>query len=128
MDDLPPILVVDDEMIVRLALVDALQEGGYTVLEAEDGNTALDVIAKSEKLRALVTDIRLPGADGWQIAHNARQKFASLPVVYVSGDSAADWAANGVPMSLVLQKPFASAELVTALATLLVTQQRPAQL
>ena len=41
MDDAPPLLVVDDEFLVRLGMADALREGGYTVLEAEDGRSAL---------------------------------------------------------------------------------------
>ena len=40
-DDVPPLLVVDDEFLVRLGMADALREGGYTVLEAEDGRSAL---------------------------------------------------------------------------------------
>ncbi|MGX7953121.1 response regulator [Tsuneonella sp. HG249] len=120
MDDIPPILVVDDEMLVRLALVEALDEGGYSVVEAADGDSAIEEIEKAETLRGLVTDVRMPGASGWDIAHKAREKFPSLAVVYVTGDSADQWAANGVPLSVVLQKPFAHAELVAALSNLLV--------
>jgi CheY-like chemotaxis protein len=123
MEDLPPILVVDDEPLVRLAIVETLKEGGYTVVEAATGQTALEEISRAEELRGLVTDIRAGlGPDGWEIAHRAREKFASLAVIYVTGDSAADWSANGVPMSTVLQKPFADAELVTALANQLLAQ------
>ena len=121
MNDLPPILVVDDEPLIRLAIRDALEEGGYHIVEAENGNAALDYISGADELRGVVTDIRMePGPDGWEVAHRAREKFASLAVVYVTGDSLADWTANGVPLSTALQKPFANAELVTALANLLV--------
>jgi len=124
MDEVPPILVVEDEPLVRLTIVEALQEGGYTVLEADDGVRAIEQIDEQENLRGLVTDIRIgPGPSGWDVAHHAREKFSSLAVVYVTGDSAAEWPANGVPQSTVLQKPFASAELVTAIAALLVAQQ-----
>jgi CheY-like chemotaxis protein len=124
MDEIPPILVVEDESLVRLLMTEALIEGGYTVLEAESGSAALQLIDGAEQLRGLVTDIRMwPGPNGWEVAHHARQKFAGLAVVYVTGDSMAQWTANGVPQSAALQKPFASAELVTALANLLVAQQ-----
>jgi len=63
------------------------------------------------------------GPNGWEVAHPAREKFAGLAVVYVTGDSATEWTTNGVPQSTVLQKLFASAELVTAMANLLVAQQ-----
>jgi DNA-binding response OmpR family regulator len=68
---------------------------------------------------AIVTDVRLPGADGWQIARHAREVFTDIPIVYMSGDSASDWSIEGVPNSLMLQKPFAMAQLVTGLATIM---------
>ena len=124
MDDVPPILVVEDEPLVRLTIVECLEEGGYSVLEAADGSSAIEHINQAEQLRGLVTDIRMgAGPSGWEVAHLAREKFASLAVVYVTADSIAEWSANGVPQSAVLQKPFASAELVTALANLLVANQ-----
>jgi len=90
MDELPPILVVEDEPLVRIIIVEALQEGGYTVLEAEDGLGAIEQIDQQEQIRGLVTDIRMgAGPSGWEVAHHAREKFSSLAVVYVTGDSAA---------------------------------------
>jgi hypothetical protein len=72
------------------------------------------------ELRALVTDIRLgDGPDGWELAHRARELNGQVAVDYVTGDSVDDWPANGVPKSVVIQKPFAEAQLVTALSTLL---------
>ena len=122
LDDVPPILVVEDEPLVRLVVVEALEEGGYSVVEVAEGDLALAQIDAAEQLRGLVTDIRLgPGADGWQIARRARERFPAIAVVYISGDSAAQWAAEGVPRSVVLQKPFASAELAAALAGLLIS-------
>lgn len=127
MDDVPPILVAEDEPLIRLALVEALEVGGYSVLEAADGRSAWNEIDRAEQLRGLVTDIRIGnGPNGWEIAQHAREKFPTLAVVYVTGDSIGEWPANGVPQSTVLQKPFASAELVTALANLLVAQQSSA--
>ena len=59
------------------------------------------------------------GIDGWEVARHARAKFPNIAVVYITGDSAAQWSAEGVPESLVLQKPFADAQVVHAIATLL---------
>ena len=42
MDDLPPVLVAEDEALIRAALVEALQDGGYSVLEAESGSAAIE--------------------------------------------------------------------------------------
>ena len=110
--------------MVRLTIVEALEEAGYQVLEAEDGAAAIEQIDQADSLRGLVTDIRIgSGPLGWEVAHHARVKFSGLPVVYVTGDSGGDWSANGVPQSAILQKPFVCAELVTALANLLVAIQ-----
>jgi DNA-binding NtrC family response regulator len=74
------------------------------------------------KYRALVTDISLRGTmDGWEVAQQAREIDPEFPIVYVSGASAADWASKGVPNSIMLEKPFAAAQLVTANSNLLNT-------
>ena len=124
MDEIPPILVVEDEMLIRLVVTDELAESGYNVLEAENGTAALELIDAARQLAGLVTDIRMgPGATGWDVAHHARAKFPGLPVIYVTGDRMAEWKANGVPLSVALQKPFASAKVATVLAGLLMAQE-----
>lgn len=119
----PLVLLVEDEPLVLLVAQDALEAGGYTVLAAQLSSEALAILdARIEELSGLVTDIRLPGgADGWEIARRARELRADLPVVYTTGDSAADWPAKGVPKSVVVQKPYAGAQLLTALSTLITT-------
>lgn len=72
------------------------------------------------RLSALVTDIRLgAGANGWAVAVEARTKLPLLPVVYMTGDSAADWKAFGVPKSVLVQKPFVGAQVLAAVMTLM---------
>ena len=117
----PIILLVEDEPLVLLVAQDALEAGGYTVLPvqvASEAQTLLD--SRSAELSGLITEIRLPGdADGWEIARHARELRADLPVVYTTGDSAADWPVQGVPNSVVVQKPYAGAQLLTAISTLM---------
>jgi DNA-binding response OmpR family regulator len=68
----------------------------------------------------MVTDIRLgEGPNGWDVARHAREVIPTMPVVYMSGDSANEHSAYGVPDSVMLQKPFATAQLVTAISTLM---------
>jgi CheY-like chemotaxis protein len=72
------------------------------------------------KYRALVTDINLRGKiDGWEVAQHAREIEPDFPVVYMSGAAAANWASKGVPNSIMLSKPFAPAQLLTAVSNLL---------
>ena len=125
MNDVPPILIAEDEPLVRLSMVEALQDGGYTVVECAEGHSAIEQIDLAQHLRGLVTDVRMgSGPDGWQVARQAREKFSTLAIIYVTVDSFSEWSTKGVPQSTILQKPFADAELVAALANLLLAQQQ----
>jgi DNA-binding NtrC family response regulator len=73
----------------------------------------------------LITDIRMSGGSGWDIAKRARELSPGVPVVYVTGDSAAEWSSKGVPNSLLVEKPFAPAQVVGAISTLMNTDQFP---
>ncbi len=64
--------------------------------------------------------INLRGAtNGWEIARRARASDPALAVIYMTAAAADEWASQGVPGSILLQKPFAPAQLVTAVAQLL---------
>jgi CheY-like chemotaxis protein len=120
--DLPVILVVEDDPLIHAIVEESLSDGGFEVAIASSGENAVDLLAASDgKYRALVTDINLgtDGITGWDVARHAREINPSFPVVYMSGDSAEDWASQGVPNSIMLSKPFAPAQLVTAVSQLL---------
>lgn len=115
------LLLVEDEPLILMASHDALQAGGYSVLTADSGPEAMSLVeSRIEDISGLITDVRLgAGPDGWEIARHARELSPGLPVVYTTADSAHDWTAYGVPNSLVVQKPYAPAQLLTAISTLL---------
>ena len=72
------------------------------------------------ELAGLITDFRLAdGPSGWELAMRARELKPEIAIVYATGDSAHEWSAHGVPKSVVVQKPYASAQIVTAISTLL---------
>lgn len=121
MDSRPIILVVEDEPLIGLSVQDGLEEAGYDVRLMTDAIQALhELESAAEALSALVTDIRLQDdKDGWQVARRARELNPLLPVVYMSGDSAVDHTSQGVPQSIMVQKPFAPAQIVTAVSTLI---------
>ena len=121
MEVVQPILIVEDEALIRMGLADSLKSGGFAVAECSDGSEALGYIDDASQLQGLITDIQLgAGPNGWEVARHARRKFANLPVVYVTGDSAADWTVEGVPGSVLLQKPYADAQMLTAMSNLLI--------
>ncbi|WP_407697466.1 hybrid sensor histidine kinase/response regulator [Skermanella rosea] len=79
------VLVVEDEAILRMLLVEVLEEQGYTVLEAESGNAALPLITSAERIDLLVTDVGLPGINGRQLAEMARSLRPDLKVLFLTG-------------------------------------------
>src|SRR3954454_11619546 len=115
------LLLVEDEDGVISLLEEALRDGGFDLELAKDGAAALRILeAKSDTLRGLITDINLgPGPDGWDVARHARELSHDIPVVYMTAAGAHDWAAHGVPNSTLVQKPFAPAQIVTAISALL---------
>jgi CheY-like chemotaxis protein len=108
------VLVVDDEPIVRMLIVDVLEEGGYGAVEAADGPTALKILQSDLRIDLLVTDVGLPGGmNGRQVADAARALRPGLKVLFVTG-----YAENAVVGDgrleegmEVITKPFATAAL-----------------
>jgi DNA-binding response OmpR family regulator len=115
------ILVVEDDSSVRSGIEDAFAQAGYAVMAASSGADAIDLLDEHwVELSAVVTDIRIGnGPDGWELAKRARELDRNIAIVYVTADSAHHWSARGVPKSVLIHKPFASAQLVTAVSGLL---------
>jgi DNA-binding response OmpR family regulator len=117
------VFVVEDEALIQPLLVDPLEEAGFQVLVASSGGEAMKLLERQEtgSIRALVTDIKLgpSSPSGWEVARRAREVHPDIPVVYVTGDSANDWSSQGVPNSVLITKPFAPAQIVTAVSQLI---------
>jgi DNA-binding response OmpR family regulator len=120
---LPVVLVIEDDETIQGIVEDALDEGGFEMAVAATGEEAITLIkGRQANYRALVTDINLLGRiDGWEIARAAREVDPAFPIVYMTGAAADEWASRGVPNSILLTKPFAPAQLVTAISNLLNT-------
>jgi len=99
------ILVVEDEAIVRLLVVETLQNCGHNVLEAADGQAAMDLVQDFPDLELIVTDIRLPKMDGFALARFARQLRPALGLVFLTGYVRAQPPEELSP-SVVIRKPF----------------------
>ena len=121
MGDLLVVLVVEDDAPVQTIVEDALTDGGFEPAIAASGEEAVTLLKGVKgKYRALVTDIQLRGVmDGWEAAKRAREIDPEFPIVYMTGGNAAEWPSRGVPNSVLLTKPFAPAQLVTAVSQLL---------
>ena len=115
----PVVLVVEDQMDIRELLSENLLAAGFGVEEAQNGEEGMAALYAGN-LSAIVTDINLGrGPSGWEVARRARELMANVAVVYVTADAVAEWNANGVPQSVIVAKPFAPAQVVTAVAALL---------
>jgi CheY-like chemotaxis protein len=117
-NDLVVIMVVENDQLIQGVLEEALSEGGFETAIATVGEEAVTLLQdKQARYRALITDINLPGRlDGWEVARRARELNPETPVIYITGAAADEWASQGVPKSVLLCKPFAPAQIVTAVA------------
>jgi CheY-like chemotaxis protein len=80
------VLVVEDEVLIRMSLVDQLEDAGFRVLEAGTADEALSVMADHPEIDALFTDIDMPGSmDGLKLARLVSQSRPELAVLLTSG-------------------------------------------
>jgi len=111
------ILLVDDDTAVRTTTRRLLRHHGFEVLEATTGDAAVQLFSESrDRLLAMLTDIRMPGMDGVQLARTVRRQAPGFPIVFITGYSDADTDHGtdlaGIPL---LAKPFSSARLLEVL-------------
>jgi two-component system cell cycle sensor histidine kinase/response regulator CckA len=119
----PTIVVIDDDAILREALSDWLQAAGYGVCQAGDGSTGLAAVGSVEP-GLVVTDMHMPGMNGWGVLTEMRRLHPAVPVIAISGHFGS---AHGIDVtgalalgaSRVLAKPFKRGELLQAVAELL---------
>ena len=123
MKDKLAILVIEDDQLIQSVVEDSLTEAGFEPAITASGEEAITLLqGNNTKYRALVTDINLLGRiDGWEVAKQAREINPEFPIIYMTGAAADQWASHGVPNSILLTKPFAPAQLVTAVSNLLNT-------
>jgi CheY-like chemotaxis protein len=108
------VLVVEDDPFVREMAVAGLEGAGYEVIEAGNGGGALRLLEAGIVLDALLTDIRLPGANGWVVARAYRERFPELPVLHVTAYAEQ---MQPVPGGIILSKPYRMAQVIGVLGT-----------
>ncbi len=115
------VMVIEDDPTVLMFLEEGLEDRGFSVVSARNSGEALNMLGSDvPKVDVIVCDIRLgAGIDGWEIARCAREITPDLPIVYITGDSYAEFGGEGVPRSLILQKPFTRIELSDAIESLM---------
>ncbi|WOJ88736.1 response regulator [Methylocapsa polymorpha] len=110
----PVILVVEDETLVKDSLVLELEDAGFEVVTAENGDQASYILPKIPRIDLLLTDIRMPGrVNGWVLADMARCRRPNLPVIYTSGFSPQQ--GMEVEDSVFLPKPYRISDMLKAI-------------
>jgi DNA-binding response OmpR family regulator len=114
------VLVVEDEALILTVIEDTLRDAGFAVSTATKAEQAISMLdAPDFHFRALITDVDLGSKlTGWDAARHARKIAPDLPVIYATS-TVHEWESMGVPNSILLKKPFASAQIVTAVSQLL---------
>ncbi|MGN6849150.1 MAG: response regulator, partial [Sphingomicrobium sp.] len=109
------VLLVEDEPMVRSVAERALTRHGYTVITADNGEAALEILAKGEPIDLLISDVVMPGMDGPTMVREARQSRPELKILFMSG-YAEEQLRKSIDIENVnfLPKPFSVTELAEA--------------
>jgi CheY-like chemotaxis protein len=80
------VLVVEDEMLLRMRTVDMVEGAGFTSIEAVDADEAVAILESRSDIALLFTDIQMPGSmDGLKLAHAVRERWPPIKIILVSG-------------------------------------------
>jgi len=116
------ILVVEDEAIIRMAAVDMLEEAGFAVVEAADADSAIRILELRNDVRAVFTDINMPGSlDGLRLAHAIRGRWPPIHLILTSGRLAASdeyFPTDG----RFIRKPYRTEDVIATIRELLASK------
>jgi two-component system cell cycle response regulator CpdR len=112
------ILVADDDPDVREVMVEALADAGYPVFTATDGYDAVGILADNW-VNLLITDITMPGIDGFELARQAKVMRPNIKVLYISGYLVDTPKMAGITCGPIMQKPMRSGHLLDEVNRLL---------
>jgi CheY-like chemotaxis protein len=117
------ILVVEDEILVRMFAVDALEDAGFRVLQAGTAADAIQALQGAPDVRAALVDIGLPDRPGDQLAAEIQALRGDLPIIIASGRSGRELRERfaGDPRIAILVKPYTGPLLLEVLAGVGVT-------
>ena len=80
------VLVVEDEMLLRMRTVDMVEDAGFTSVEAVDADEAVAILESRSDIALLFTDIQMPGSmDGLKLAHAVHERWPPIKIILVSG-------------------------------------------
>lgn len=111
----PLVMVVDDEVLIRLLAVDILHDAGFRVVEACNADEAVTLLATDLECDLVFTDVNMPGSmDGLGLVAFVKGAFPSIPVVLTSGGVPAHLLSEAEPAAIV-PKPYSVEDLTQAI-------------
>nr|WP_294512956.1 response regulator [uncultured Rhodopila sp.] len=117
---MPTVLVVEDEMMVRMPIAEYLRDCGYNVLEAGDAAEAITAVSEAGPVNVVFSDVRMPGRmDGFGLAEWFRAHYPDVPVLLTSGYSASRGVAIKLPGVKLIDKPYSQLQVARRIAALL---------
>ena len=127
MTDVTTILVAEDNDFVRMQIVKYLEESGHNIVEATDGNQAIDIV-QEQKVDITIVDVRMEPVDGFDFIRAIRGMDLEIPVILVTGDNSPDVLETSGEwgVSAVLIKPVQKERLVKAVERSLAMAKRKA--
>ena len=101
------ILVVDDESRMRKLIKDFLVRSGYEVLEAENGEQAVDMFLRIKDIELLILDVMMPKMDGWEVCREIR-KNSKVPIIMLTAKATEEDELKGFELGVdeYISKPF----------------------
>ena len=120
MEEKLKILVVDDESRMRKLVRDFLVRGGYEVLEAGDGEAALDIFYQTKDIALLILDVMMPKMDGWEVCREIRQS-SKVPIIMLTakGEESDELLGFDMGVDEYISKPFSPKILVARVGAIL---------
>jgi CheY-like chemotaxis protein len=103
---MPQILVAEDEAMLRVIAVEMLEDAGFTVFQASDGEEALALLKANPDITLLVSDVKMPRMDGYALVQAGRDFKPDLKVVLMTGYAQAPPSVAALKGLLTLHKPF----------------------
>ena len=120
MEEKLKILVVDDESRMRKLVRDFLVRGGYEVLEAGNGEEALDIFYETKDIALLILDVMMPKMDGWEVCREIR-KESKVPIIMLTakGEESDELLGFDLGVDEYISKPFSPKILVARVGAIL---------
>ncbi len=111
----PLVLLVEDEFLIRLCATEMLEEAGFRVVDARDGDEAMRFLETYPDISILFTDINMPGSlNGFDLARRVHERRPEIQIILTSG-RIHEVTTLPVPGSTFIEKPYGAAEIVRAI-------------